>query len=125
MRLSDTFLTRKRAKSAAAWLDLRGVKFKIKSALNEEYINAIQKMQKKKRALGDISDKEYAKLIAKHLVLEWKELEDDDGNPLECTEENKVMLLTDYIEISATILEFASEPENFIEFNDTEDELGN
>lgn len=118
-RASEIFLKRSRSSEAKAWLTIRGVKFQILSAMNKSY-------QKVVLAPGhDEDDFYYTELVAKHLLLDWKNLDNDDGNPMECNEENKISLLKDYVEVGVRILNFSSDPSNFIEANFIEDELKN
>lgn len=120
-RASDIFLKRDRAKNAKAWMPVRGgVKFLILSSMNEAYQKAVS-------APGhDDDDEYYTKLVAKHLILDWQGLDNDEGTaPLECTEETKLKLLRDYTEIGSLVISFASVPSNFIEANYIEEELGN
>jgi len=118
-RASDIFLKRSRAKTAKAWLTIRGVKFRVNSAMSEAYQKAVN-------APGhDEDDDYYTKCVSKNLLIDWKNLDNDDGTPMECNEEAKFSLLKTYTEIGTRIISFAADPSNFIEANFIEEEVGN
>lgn len=119
-RLNDVFLKRDRAQNAKAWKSIRGVSFLVAPAMNKEYQDGVIS-----DAGAENDDEYYAKLIAKHLLLDWKNLDDDEGKPIECTLENKIEILTKYTEIAAVIINFASQPSNFVSANFVEEDLGN
>lgn len=39
----------------------------------------------------------YSRLLWDHAIVEWEGLEDEEGNPIECTTENKVKLMQENI----------------------------
>lgn len=119
-RLNDVFLKRARAQSAKEWKTVRGVRFSIASAMNEGYQKGVAD-----DAASEKDDAYYTKLVADHLLLDWENLDDDDGNPIPCTTENKINILTQYAEIAAVIINFASLPSNFVSANYLEEEMGN
>lgn len=113
-RLSETFLNNDRAKDATAWVNLRGgVRMKIAWFYSEAFQKALSN-----------KDSDAKRVFAEHLVLDWENLEDDEGNPLECNVENRAMVLTEYAEIFGKVYEFSREAGNFIGTS-VEDEVGN
>lgn len=119
-RLNDVFLKRDRAQNAREWKNVRGVSFLIASAMSEDYQKGIADDARAER-----DDEYYTRLIAEHLLLDWKNLDYDDGAPIPCTLENKIDILSRYTEIAAVIINFASLPSNFVSANNVEKELGN
>lgn len=118
-KASDVFLKRSRSQHAQAWMNLRGVRFLLASAMNDVYQKAVSYP-------GHDGDEDYyRKLVAKHIIIDWKDLDNEDGTPMECTMENKIKLLSDYVEIGSRILTFASSPVNFLESNNIEEEIKN
>lgn len=124
-RLSDTFLLKDRAKSATAWMPIFGVRFKIACAMNDGYQDAIKDQLRKvnKNGVKKEQEKYFAKAVADHLLLDWEDLEGDDGKPLDCTDENKMMVLTKYVEIGVRIVEFANNTHNFVGANSGGEEV--
>lgn len=117
-RASDIFLKRSRGNDATVWKNINGVKFHIASVLNESYQKGVNKT-------GDHEDAYYTKQVAEHLLLDWKGLDNDDGTPMNCNLDNKIMLLTTYAEIGNRILEIAISSFNFVACNKVDEELKN
>jgi hypothetical protein len=123
MRLSDAFLKKERLEDATAWLDLYGIKFKVALATNKKYVDAIEAIKDKGFSSKEENNK-YLEAISNYIILDWSNLENDDGEELQPTLENKIWVLDSYSGIVFKILDFASDPHNFIK-NNFEEELGN
>ena len=47
--------------------------------------------------VSDIDDKKRSQLFWDYVIVDWERLEDDDGNPIECTSENKYKLMLENV----------------------------
>lgn len=109
-RLSDTFLKADRVNDVTSTLSIRGVNFKVRSVMNEDYQKAI-----KNPPLDRIDDDDYyVEAVAEHILIDWNNLDDDDNKPLKSTKKNKFETLKKYSEIASRILQHASNVSNFI-----------
>ena len=45
----------------------------------------------------DTNDDLFSELLWDYIVADWNKLEDDDGNPIECTTENKLILMAENV----------------------------
>lgn len=124
-RASDVFLKKEAADTAVAWLNIRGVKFKVASAMNQNYAKGLAKLQKKEAASADVTENDYIELIVDNILLDWKDLENDNGSPMKPTKENRIWLLETYTEIGKRILDFAADPSNFTSLEEVDAQLGN
>jgi len=117
--LSDTFLTRERAKTVKAWFDYKGVRFLIASFHNE----ALQKALRELPADAD-EDTRY-KVWCKHLFLAFEGLQNDDGSDMADTMEARIILMRDYTELANLLIAFSQNSDNFLGEDAVVDELGN
>lgn len=116
-RLSDNFLHNDRAKDASAWHELRGG---VRLHIAWFYSEAFQK------ALADSAKGDEAKRVfAEHLLLGWENIEDESGNPIEPTVENRLDVMLNYNEIFGEVVQFSQNPENFLIKEEVAKELGN
>lgn len=112
MRLSNAFLRRDKITDATEWHSINGVRLHIAS-MSCDGMTKFFELPEHVRTKGEA----FVSAVADNLLLDWENLQDDDGNEMECNRENKIMLLTDYTEVLTAILEFARKPSNFVSAN--------
>ena len=101
----------KKQQEAAAegiWVEYGDMEFKIRSTTSKEYRKAVMKNSKGKTAHTlkrlEVLDQVGIKTMAEGLLLDWKGLT-EGGEPLPCTLENRIRLLT----ISPAIRDFLAD----------------
>jgi len=57
-------------------------------------------------------------IVARGLLVGWKNLIDDDGKPVKCSTQNKILVLTKYREILDRVVETAVDVANFQDGDD-------
>ena len=119
--LSETFLRYDRVKAAKASFFIKDIEFVVRPAATKAYANSVTKPPKDRKD----EDGYYEECVAKHLLVEVKNLLNDDKSPFESNETNHIKLVKDYVGIGNKILAFASDPGNFVESNKVDEELGN
>lgn len=74
--------------------------------INDAERNKIRKATRKKRVeykrgqrfeVEDFDDDAFTKMLWDYCIVDWKDLEDDDGNPIECTVDNKLKLIREHV----------------------------
>lgn len=109
-----------------------GVEFKIARAKNKEFraklMTIIRGLRRKQKKFERVSDPDavnmvlqnadefresIAPAVASHILLGWKNVEDDDGKPMEYTPEKGTEILSDntYEDVLTFILEVSNESE--------------
>ena len=116
-RLNETFVRRDRLAKATEWHTLHGVSFLVASSSSDEMIKSYDVPDHVFQSEGY-----FVGIIAEHTLLDWKNLDNDDGTPMACTTENKVTLLAKYAEVLSSIVAFSRDPSNFISANSEVDE---
>ena len=67
----------------------------------------------------DTNDDLFSEMLWDYIISDWNKLEDDDGNPIECTTENKLMLMAENVGfqqfVNACLLKLTEEYEDMAE----------
>ena len=122
-RLSDVFLKKNRVNDVSAWKTIRkGVRFHLRPTSYQPYIDATTNIDHLPK---DERERRYTEAMAKHLLIEWEGLDDDDGSAMESNLPNKIALISEYAEVAWMILEFCSDIGNFVGSQEVDQELGN
>jgi hypothetical protein len=58
-------------------------------------------------------NKVFATIVAESILLDWKGMLDEKGNPIECTVENKIAKLLEYDKLMMAVVEASTEFANF------------
>ena len=128
-KLSEMFLKRDKVDGATSWYKKRGAEYLIACASNQAYKDEVRRVpvsiqQLQKESGKPEKDNHYIKALAKYILLDWKNVLDEEGKELQCNMKNKIMLLTKYEEIGLLIVDYSSDIENFLHCN-YKDELKN
>lgn len=112
---------------------IQGGKFKLARAggTNDLYTRAIARSSKRVNNVNNPLSEDEAKTImiqayADSIVKDWEGVSDENGEPLTCTRENIVKVLTDLPEFFAVIREQADNAEHFRlhQLNEISEQLG-
>lgn len=117
-RLSELFLNKERAKGATAIMELPlGASIEIRYLNNGDVDwNKISKMKDKEGADEQTVD---------FLIFNWFGIEDDHGDNLPCSLENKMTLVNSSEGLLNEIMNFSKNPYNFVDSNEVDQELEN
>lgn len=84
------------------------------STRNLDYHRELVELQTKYRGEEtEQSNGEYLRLLCKHFVKGWQGITDKEGNELEFTLDNCVMLLTEIPDLEEMVLNFGTKRENY------------
>jgi hypothetical protein len=119
--LSETFLRADRVEIAVATCFIKGVEFDMRPGAYKAYSKAVLNPPEDRRE----DDSYYSECVAIHLLVDIRNLLNDDKTPFIVTKESKIKLLKEYSGIGTKILMFSSEPSNFVEANKLDEEMGN
>lgn len=114
----------------ALWMPYDDAEFLVNSFANLEFQRHYEKAQQpyrkqiEKRTLSnEKSLKLMAQSMARHIVLDWKDVFKDDGTPLNYTVERAEQLILNSSPFRDALIEFCSDNENFT--TEAEKTLGN
>lgn len=119
--LSETFLRADRVEAAIATCYIKGVEFDMRPGAYKAYSKAVLNPPEARKD----DDYYFSECVAIHLLVDIRNLLNDDKTPFVVTEESKIKLLKDYSGIGSKLLMFSSEPSNFVEANKLDEEMGN
>lgn len=128
MSIYRKFKTSKDQEQQGVWLDYGdGVEIRIARAggSNKKFLKCAERFQRKyKRQLeleilpNDVAYDAAIQMYAESVVLEWKGVCGEDDQPLECTRENVVKVLSDLPDLFADIRAQATNHQLFKEYLD-------
>jgi len=134
MKLSE-FRRREEVGQAGVWVDLgEGLRVKVArmSRTNVNYRNALQQLGRPHRSLvrrtgempEDVAEQITLEAAAKHILLGWEGLVEDDGTEIEYSPEKALEVLTEFPEFTDLVFEAAQDLATFAE-RELEDAAGN
>lgn len=115
------FKTDKKKETEGTWVNAgEGLQLLVARLTNKQYQEHVRRLGKPHarqiRANNlsiDIINEITRKAVAKHVLLGWKNLQDDDGSNIEYTQQKALELLEQYADFYDMVLEFAQDVENF------------
>lgn len=131
MKIS-TFKTNEQREQEGVWEDAGGgLRLKVARLGNlryEEYLRQTGKPYARQMRHGTVDNKVLEDLIrqamARHVLLDWENLDDEQGNPIPYSHEKALELLTKYRDFHQMVLEIAQDARLFKE-QDLEEARGN
>ncbi len=120
MRMS-TFETDKEKEIEGAWVDAgAGLRIRVARVGNQEYQRYLQKLGRpyiQSARSGtvpiDVVDDITRRAVARHILLGWENMQDDNDEEIKYSEEKAFELLTEYRDFFELVLGFASDIELF------------
>lgn len=120
MRL-NRFETDKEKEAKGVWVDAgEGLRILVARLGNSEYQRHLQKLGRphvqriRNGSINiDIADDISRRAVARHILLGWENLQDNDGSDIEYSEDKAFEILTEYRDIYEMVLGFANDVEIF------------
>lgn len=126
MKLAKVFGTDKSKEQEGVWIEMgEGGAIKVARMGNPSYSKKFQKLTKpykqaiRRETLSDeIAERILVDSMAEHILLDWKGIEDENGNEIPYSLETAKKLLSDLKDFRNYISEMATSIENFKEEED-------
>lgn len=99
--------------TTGTWVPLMGAEFKLARAGNPEYEKALEESGYRKKEEPAAKQRALYTAVATGVLKDWRDVEDNEGNPIPYSVDNAVEVLLDNPDLVARILNEANDLSNY------------